>query len=609
MNRAPSTRPRLAPESVKKPSCEIANKRVLKKVEEKASAEPAKAEAPVPKSVGRIFREELAGNFFTMADLANSTGVENFEWEAEQLFYEAAYIRDSAENEVATYYRFLLSGMVVKTGEKTFALFCPFEKLWRDEVSELSLRHFTLSCFNSVVAPWVNKKIDTLESHIIFEKTKQIENNPVLEQYKEEVKNLKRFIKINNSKMKIIVENLAAKFPFDPQFSSKLNNKSSLIFPVLGGRKCVIDKEKNTLLSETMKMTPDDLFSKRWNVDMSLTPDMKAIEDFMASILWRGGKAPDSKDLKYFVKLLAISLCGFAPQEKIIVFITGGANNGKSTLCNLIEKMLGNDFTSCSDGLLTRCKADDTQVLEKSLNMLVGKRIAVLSEPGAQVVFQSSTIKRLTGDDSVVVKKLYENQRSAKLDSAIWVLSNQRPSFDNVDQALLNRIRHVHFAATFVSPGSEDPEKDLLPRDPRLIERVMSPEGVTAFFHWIMRGLECYLDEGLGDNDRFDADTGQLVAAEAAPLVEPSIYRFVNECCEQDGEYLEKASSLYSAYVSFCKEQNFSVKNTKSQTAFGTQMSKMMGFQKKDMRHGSGQNKVSTYLGIRLLKVAPPSAE
>lgn len=599
MNPASTARPRFAPASIKKPSSVLPAKPVPKQAEKGDElAKAVKVEAPPPlKSVRTKFREELAANFFTMADLAKLSGIEKFEQEAEQIFYEAAYTRESAENEIASYYRFLLAGMVVKTGEKTFAIFCPSERLWRNDVTELSLKHLVLTCFNSVVAPWVNQKIDDLDSQVLMGQDE--------ETHKKQLMRLRRFISVNNSKMKTIVDNLAAKYTFDDKFSSKLNDISSLMFPVLGGK--IYGFNKITKKLEVSDMTPKFLFSKRWNVNYDLDSDVEAVQDFIESLLWCEGKKPKITDVKHFLKLLAICLCGFAQKEKIILFITGGANNGKSTLCNLIEKMLGDDFTSCSDGLLTRCKADDTTVLEKSLNMLVGKRFAVLSEPGSQVVFQSSTIKRITGDDSVVAKKLYIDQRSCRLSTALCVLSNHRPSFDNVDQALLNRVRHVHFGATFVAPGSEDPEKNLLPRNRELIERVMSQEGVNAFFFLIMTGLRDYLAEGLTDNDRFDADTGQLVAAEAAPLVEPSIYRFVNECCEQDAKCLERATPLYTAYCVFCQKQNLG--EAKSQKVFGTQMTKMMGFQKKDMRHGSGENKVSTYLGIRLLKIDAPSAE
>lgn len=542
---------------------------------------------------------EQTKKFFTIKELAEINGNEDFETPLVSLV-EIALSKRSAPSNVADVYAYIFGSLVVRTSIKpaAFAIYYPQGKIWTEDAGLPQIQELVLIAFASLLRPWLYGKLDGY-----FRKIAEC-NSPLharaKKDYEEKIKQIDCFIDSNNRFPERIVKFLATLVPYDGNFPKYMNDKSSFIFPLQGDSVVCFDRENGKY--QMLEMSPIYLFSRKWNVRASdkIKPDFESVNNFVKSLLWKNGEPPNEEDIKFFWRLIALSLSGQAPKEKMILFFTGGSDNGKSTLCNVIEKMIGDDYVSASEGLITRNKFDDSEAGEKAMYMLVGKRLAVLSEPGAHVEFSSSTIKRLTGDDSVCVKGLYKNRESVKLDTAIWVLSNNKPKFDKVDIGLMRRVRHVHFAAKFVEADSVDEKRDRLLRDPKLVEKVMSPAGLRAFFAFMLQGLKDYLENGLGENDRFDSDTGAIMADEGWELTEESVKRFFTACCERGKDHFQVYKELFPAYAAYCQESGLAAE---TMTGFSKELTKL-GFAKKKVKVNKASETV--YYGFRLRHIAAP---
>ena len=89
--------------------------------------------------------------------------------------------------------------------------------------------------------------------------------------------------------------------------------------------------------------------------------------------------------------------------------------------------------------LITETGADIDK-LEKANAPLVGANIALFSEVKEGQRYNSSSIKELTGDDSVVAKELYNDTFSFTPHCTPFILCNDKPSFSFLDSALLSRL-------------------------------------------------------------------------------------------------------------------------------------------------------------------------
>lgn len=133
-------------------------------------------------------------------------------------------------------------------------------------------------------------------------------------------------------------------------------------------------------------------------------------------------------------------------------------NNGKSTLMKIMQGNFGDQYTAITPDFLFQENVD--RVDSRSYHALVGKTIAVCSEPQLKYV-NGEMLKMLTGDDSVIVKKLFEDEYSYLPKAKIFVLVNKFLHIkDSKEKHVYKRCRVIPFLAEFCShPDPANPKQ------------------------------------------------------------------------------------------------------------------------------------------------------
>lgn len=138
----------------------------------------------------------------------------------------------------------------------------------------------------------------------------------------------------------------------------------------------------------------------------------------------------------YLLTLLAYLVSGHKMLQKFFILKGDGAN-GKSTLINLLIKLIDEQFvTSISLG-----RINDRFTLSKVL----GKKLMVASENESVKGVQTETIKKLTGDDLVEIEKKYQNGFSKKITIETVFALNNTISFSENSYGLKRRLEVIPF--------------------------------------------------------------------------------------------------------------------------------------------------------------------
>jgi putative DNA primase/helicase len=172
---------------------------------------------------------------------------------------------------------------------------------------------------------------------------------------------------------------------------------------------------------------------------------------------------------------------------------------------------------------------------------LIGKPLAIISD--ARFVGKNGNIvvERLlsiSGEDTLTVNRKYRDQWTGKLPSRLHVISNELPRLGDASTAVVGRIVLLLLSRSWL--GKEDHE----------LEQHLHLE-LAGILNWALQGLERLT---INNKNRFT----RLVSADEAistmrDLASP-VAAFVREKCEADANNEIEADALFSAYKSWCDE-------------------------------------------------------
>ena len=132
---------------------------------------------------------------------------------------------------------------------------------------------------------------------------------------------------------------------------------------------------------------------------------------------------------------------------------TGVGGNGKSTINGLMMKCVGQYGYEIPSVALTKEIKDGPNPESAKLDNV---RFALMSEPDAKKRFCCSTIKALTGNDTLPVRLQYSNNVGIDLLFTGVCEGNDIPDFDEVNQAMNRRVRATIFEAVAIEKEDFD---------------------------------------------------------------------------------------------------------------------------------------------------------
>jgi putative DNA primase/helicase len=230
----------------------------------------------------------------------------------------------------------------------------------------------------------------------------------------------------------------------------------------------------------------DDMLTMQAAVDYDPTAKAPRFLAFLAEIL------PDN-ELRYFVQRLFGTVLVGAQVEHILPVALGGGANGKSTLTKIVADIVGDYAVVASVDLLLALKHDTHPTSKASL---FRRRFAHSGELPQGARLDEAQIKRLTGGDEIVARRMREDEWQFIPSHTLFLHANHRPSIDGTDDGIWRRVLLIPFDVQI------PPER----RDSKLADTIVADEA-PGVLRWMLDGLADYLDGGLRPPDVVKAAT------------------------------------------------------------------------------------------------------
>lgn len=242
----------------------------------------------------------------------------------------------------------------------------------------------------------------------------------------------------------------------------------------------------------------------------------------------------------YIQRLLGLSLIG-THLEQILPFGWGSGANGKSTLLNVTQGVIGIGIDGYSiPAPAELLLASHNRSHPTELARLSGARLVVASELEDGERFAESRIKMLTGGENIAARFMGKDFFSFVPTHTIWLLANEQPAVRAGGPAFWRRLRLLPFV--HVVPPTE--------RIAGLDHQLIDTEG-PAILAWIITGAVDYLASGLAE------PASVRVATNAYEKDQDTVARFVEDCCERGPAASQvmrvKVAELRNGYETWCR--------------------------------------------------------
>lgn len=251
---------------------------------------------------------------------------------------------------------------------------------------------------------------------------------------------------------------------------------------------------------------------------------------FMGFITW--AMCGDTAVVEYLQRFVGYCLTGKTTEQKL-VFMYGLGKNGKTTLINVIQELLG-DYSSNADTTLIMKSNNGSD--GNRLSMLAGirgARAVTLSEVNDGQQLDAAAIKSFTGGDAITCRHLYEGFFSYTPQAKLIGFGNYNPHVRDTDHGIWRRIDLVPFRATC---ADEDTDGDL----PNKLRAELP--GILA---WAVRGCLDWQRIGLAAPDAIRSATNEYRQAEDI------FASWLGECCGVSPHRTAVSTPLLESFKEF----------------------------------------------------------
>lgn len=312
---------------------------------------------------------------------------------------------------------------------------------------------------------------------------------------------------------------------------------------------------------EVEPSSPAHLFTKVTEAAVGQSEGCPQFETFISDIFGH-----DSELIDWVQRAIGYSLTGLTT-EQVLFLAYGTGANGKSTLFELLQKLLG-DYSKMADfETFVTGKKSDVRTME-AIGELKGIRLALASEIDSARRFDEALIKKLTGGDTLRGTTLRSSAFQFTPQFKLWLLTNHLPFARDGSHGFWRRIKVVPFNQTFKGKAL----------DTGLFSKLWAER--QGILRWCILGAVKYFDH----LRRSDAKTGlgpckAIDQATAAYRYDnDTVLRFIEEAVEvAEGESL-RARQLFDAYEAWSIEQG--IKHPISEQIFSRRMEER-GYSKK----------------------------
>jgi putative DNA primase/helicase len=268
---------------------------------------------------------------------------------------------------------------------------------------------------------------------------------------------------------------------------------------------------------------PADLLSRGTDVEFVAEAECPRWLEFLGEVF-----DGDRELVAFLQRFVGYSLTGDT-REHVLAVLHGSGCNGKSTLVEVVKRLLGGFASTASFETFVKARGDRGP--RNDLARLHRARMVIASESGKGRRLDEATMKSLTGGDTVTARFLHQEHFEFRPEFKLWLVTNHRPRVDGSDDAIWRRLRLVPFEVNFA--GRED----------RLLTTQLEQE-LPGILNWAIEGCIAWQQDGLGDASAVRRATAEYRADE------DTLGAFLAERCVQEGSV--DTGALREAYEVFC---------------------------------------------------------
>ena len=187
----------------------------------------------------------------------------------------------------------------------------------------------------------------------------------------------------------------------------------------------------------------------------------------------------DAEKADFLQRALGYSMLGMSNEECMFILHGKTTRNGKSTLLNTIETILGGYASVAPVGMI--CRGDrqkDAEAASPTLAGLKGIRFVTMAESNEYGKLDEEKIKQLTGGEEISARALYQSAVTFKPQFTLWLSCNDLPMVTDKSLFASERIRVVEFNRHF-APSEQDTH---------LKEELCEKSSMSGIFMWLVRG-------------------------------------------------------------------------------------------------------------------------
>ena len=236
----------------------------------------------------------------------------------------------------------------------------------------------------------------------------------------------------------------------------------------------------------------------------------------------------------YLLKTMCYCLLPDYSYQKVFVFY-GNGRNGKSVLTNLITELLGEKNVS---SMSIHSLAKDRFALVNLYNKLVN-----ISSEIAQDDLSLETIKKLSGNDTIMAEVKYKDFVFFKNIAKLIINANQLPRFSELNKAVRERFVLVNFPRSFTKEEA----------NPNLFNELK--EELPGIFNLVVSKYDEIVGRGGGiyySTPKSILDEQRILQKETSTVME-----FIEEECVFSKIHNVSLSDLHKKYSEFCRNSGY----------------------------------------------------
>lgn len=222
----------------------------------------------------------------------------------------------------------------------------------------------------------------------------------------------------------------------------------------------------------------EDLITKLAPIEYSPSATCPRWEKFLVEVM-----AGDDELVEFLRRAIGYAMTGDT-REQCLFFCYGQGANGKSTFLEVARALFGGYAQQADFGSFMARTGDGPR---NDLARMRGARLVTASEAPSDKGFDEATLKRLTGDDAIVARRLYEEFFEFRPQHKIFLAANHKPIVKEQTVAFWRRMRLIPFTVIF------PPEK----RDKYLTSKLHAE--LPGILNWALAGCKAWREEGLNE--------------------------------------------------------------------------------------------------------------